>query len=92
MSIIKNLVGQYKFNGVELDVRREFEVDRKRIDIVVLLKPQGIPILIIETKRKENGLPTLKEAGREPTYIATAADVNHQLGVNNLDKVKLIRV
>lgn len=47
---------------------------------------------IIETKRKENGLPTLKEAGREPTYIATAADINHQLGVNNLDKVKLIRV
>lgn len=47
---------------------------------------------IIEDKRKEKGLPTLKQAGREPTYIATAADEKHQLGCNDLSKIKLIQV
>lgn len=47
---------------------------------------------IIEKKRKEHGLPSLKEAGREPTYIATAADKNHQLGCNNLNKIDIQRI
>ena len=47
---------------------------------------------IIEQKRKENGLPTLKQAGREPTYIATAADDQHRLGCNDLNKIHIIRV
>lgn len=47
---------------------------------------------IIEQKRKEMGLPTLKQAGREPTYIATAADDQHRLGCNDLNKIKIIRV
>ncbi len=47
---------------------------------------------IIEKKRKESGKPSLKEAGREPTYIATAADEDHRLGVNDLEKIKLIQV
>jgi len=50
--IIRDLVSRFKFNGFELDVEREFEIDRKSADIVVLLKPQRIPILVIETKRK----------------------------------------
>lgn len=47
---------------------------------------------IIEKKRKENGIAPLKQVGREPTYIATAADKNHQLGCNDLSKIKMIRV
>lgn len=50
--IIRDLVSKFKFNGLELEVEREFEINRKRADIVVLLKPQRIPILVIETKRK----------------------------------------
>ena len=44
---------------------------------------------IIERKRKEHGLPSLAAAGREPTYIATAADSRHRLGQNDLTKIKI---
>lgn len=47
---------------------------------------------IIEQKRQEMGLPTLKQVGREPTYIATAADDRHRLGCNDLNKIEIIRV
>ncbi len=47
---------------------------------------------IIEQKRKEKGLPTLAASGREPTYIATAADANHRLGQNDLSKIKILQV
>ncbi|MEE4310611.1 MAG: DUF362 domain-containing protein [candidate division KSB1 bacterium] len=47
---------------------------------------------IIEDKRKENGLASLKEAGREPTYIHTAADPLHSLGIHDLSKIDLISV
>jgi len=43
---------------------------------------------LIEEKRKEKGLPSLKEAGREPTHIVTAAKKG--LGVDNLDKIEFI--
>ena len=43
---------------------------------------------LIEEKRKEKGLPSLKEAGREPTHIATAAKKG--LGIDNLDKIEFI--
>jgi len=47
---------------------------------------------IIEKKRKEMRLPTLKEVNREPTYIATAADKSHQLGCNDLGKIEVVRL
>jgi len=47
---------------------------------------------IIEDKRKEKGLPSLKQAGREPTYIATAADARHRLGTNDWNSIKLIEI
>lgn len=47
---------------------------------------------IIEDKRKEKGFPALKAVGREPTYIATAADAEHQLGTNNSKKIELIKI
>lgn len=47
---------------------------------------------IIEKKRAEKGMPSLKQAGREPTYIATAADENHRLGCNDLNKIRIEQV
>jgi len=49
-SIIRELVNEHRFNGFELDFKVEFKIDGKYVDIAVLLKPQEIPILIIETK------------------------------------------
>ncbi len=46
---------------------------------------------IIEEKRKEKGMKPLKAEGREPTYIATAADLNHRLGTNNPNRIEIIR-
>lgn len=47
---------------------------------------------IIEAKRAEMGLPTLKAAGREPKYIATAADAAHRLGVNDPARIEKVEV
>lgn len=47
---------------------------------------------IIEEKRKAKGFPSLKAAGREPTYIATAADAEHKLGTDDLNKIELISI
>jgi len=42
---------------------------------------------IIEAKRREAGLPALKEEDREPAYIATAADNEHKLGTNDPQRI-----
>lgn len=47
---------------------------------------------IIEEKRKEKGLPSLKQEDREPRYIFTAADGEHQLGIHNKNKIEVIHV
>ncbi len=47
---------------------------------------------IIDQKRKEAGLKTLKEAGREPKYIATAADEQHRLGTNDLKRIERVEL
>ncbi|RKY86113.1 hypothetical protein DRQ09_06495 [candidate division KSB1 bacterium] len=44
---------------------------------------------LIEEKRKEKGIMSLKEAGREPVYIFTAGDKNHKLGNANPDKIDI---
>ena len=44
---------------------------------------------ILESKRAEVGLSTLEAAGRAPRYIATAADANHKLGVNDPRHINL---
>ncbi|MEJ2053107.1 MAG: DUF362 domain-containing protein [Calditrichaceae bacterium] len=43
---------------------------------------------IIDGKRSEMGLKLLKEVGREPVYIQTAADRNHRLGTNNPNRIE----
>ena len=45
---------------------------------------------MIEQKRKQKGLPSLKQVKREPRYIFTAADKNHRLGVAALQKIKVV--
>ncbi len=47
---------------------------------------------LLERKRAEVGLPTLEAAGREPRYIATAADAAHGLGVNDPQRINLKEV
>ena len=45
---------------------------------------------IIEQWRKDNGLPTLKDAGREPTYIRIASELG--LGVFDKNRISLREV
>jgi uncharacterized protein (DUF362 family) len=47
---------------------------------------------MIERKRAEKGLKTLKAEEREPSYIATAADAEHRLGTNDAKKISLVEV
>lgn len=45
---------------------------------------------MIERKRAERGLKTLAADGREPRYIATAADAEHRLGTNDPGRIVLV--
>jgi len=70
-SVLERFVGQ-KFNGVTITrVQRQYEVEGRRADIAVL-KDDGNPLLIIETKKK-------KERGGswsvERHFIPTSEDV-----------------
>jgi uncharacterized protein (DUF362 family) len=47
---------------------------------------------IIERKRAEQKLNTLQAAGREPRFIALAADARHQLGTNDRNRISLVEV
>jgi hypothetical protein len=47
---------------------------------------------IIEQERKIRGLKSLKDVGREPKYIATAANREHLLGTNNPELIEVIHV
>ncbi len=45
---------------------------------------------VIENIRKENGLPTLKAAGREPSYLKAASELG--LGIFDTNKIRLREV
>jgi uncharacterized protein (DUF362 family) len=47
---------------------------------------------IIERKRAELGLKTLREMKREPLYIARAADARHRLGTNDPASIDVVEV
>jgi uncharacterized protein (DUF362 family) len=47
---------------------------------------------MIERKRAEVGMPTLEAANRPPRYIATAADADHNLGVNDPQRIHLMEI
>lgn len=45
---------------------------------------------LIEAERQKNNYKSLKEVGREPTYINTAANPHHQLGTNDPGRMEVI--
>jgi uncharacterized protein (DUF362 family) len=47
---------------------------------------------LIENKRREQGMPSLKNLDREPLYIHTAADDNHRLGFTNPEQIEVINI
>ena len=47
---------------------------------------------ILEQKRAERGMKSLRALERAPNYIATAADANHRLGTNDPGKIEVVDV
>ena len=47
---------------------------------------------MIENKRAEKSMPPLKQARREPAYIATAADAKHLLGTNDSRRIQQVEI
>ena len=47
---------------------------------------------IIERKRAEKGMKSLKDAGRVPAYIATAADGRHRIGTDDPQRIERVEV
>ncbi len=47
---------------------------------------------LIEAKRTEVGMTSLTEMGREPRYIATAADATHELGTNDTGRIEIVEI
>ena len=45
---------------------------------------------LIEKKRKEKGLPSLKEVNREPKWIETASNLG--LGEGNVEKIEVLKI
>lgn len=45
---------------------------------------------ILDAERKKRGIKSLKEAGREPKYIITAADADHRLGTCDPNKIEQV--
>ena len=50
--LISNIARDKRFAGLTLSVQTELPIDSRRADVAVLKKPDDVPILIIETKRK----------------------------------------
>ena len=47
---------------------------------------------LIERKRSQEGMQSLEELDRKPTYLDTAADPKHKLGTNDPNRIDLIEV
>jgi len=66
--LIANLASSRRFAGLTLSVQTELPIDARRADVVVLKKPEDIPILIIETKRKVERKSYYRIEGRFDPY------------------------
>jgi uncharacterized protein (DUF362 family) len=65
----------------------------KHYSLLVSRDPVAVDAMawkIIDERRKETGMPTVAEAGREPAYIAKAA--SYGLGVDDFEKMDIIRI
>jgi hypothetical protein len=47
---------------------------------------------LIEEIREEEGMKSLRQLGREPTYIHTAADDSHRLGTDDPERIDVVNV
>jgi uncharacterized protein (DUF362 family) len=47
---------------------------------------------MLERQRAAVGLPSLAADGRSPSYIATAADAKHRLGVHESNRIQLLEI
>jgi uncharacterized protein (DUF362 family) len=47
---------------------------------------------IIERKRAEKGMKSLRDLRREPVYISTAADARHKLGTDDPERIAVMEV
>jgi uncharacterized protein (DUF362 family) len=47
---------------------------------------------ILEQKRSEKGMKSLRALGRAPEYIATASDAHHRLGTSDPSKIEVVEV
>ena len=47
---------------------------------------------VVEEHRRDNGLPTLKDAGREPTYIRVAGDLGLSLADKNRIGLREVKI
>jgi uncharacterized protein (DUF362 family) len=45
---------------------------------------------IVERKRAEKGMKSLRALGRAPNYIATAGDANHRLGTSDPSRIEVV--
>ena len=52
----------------------------------------SVALRMLERKRASAGLPSLAADGRAPAYIFTAADANHRLGVDDLNRIRLVEI
>jgi hypothetical protein len=66
--LVANIVRDKRFAGLTLSVQTEFPIDHRRVDIAVLKDPEGVPILIIETKRKVERRGYYKKEGLFDPY------------------------
>jgi hypothetical protein len=66
--LIRDVIRDKRFAGLTLSVQTEFPVNNRRADIVVLKKPDDVPIFIIENKRKIERKGYYKKKGRFDHY------------------------
>ncbi len=69
------------------------EYHYRRNAILVSTDPVALDVIawrMVDAIRNKHGLGTLAEVGRPPTYIATAASADYNLGVGEMGRIQLI--
>lgn len=90
LTICDGTIGQYE--GGPSYIRRWFWYPNM---LLVATDPVALDRIgwdLIEEKRKQEKLPSLKEDEREPRYIFTAADRNHRLGIADIERIRVLNV
>ena len=88
LTILDATIGQYE--GGPSYIRRWFWHPNQLLAAMDPVALDRIGWEMIERKRKQAGLPGLKQAKREPRYILTAADAQHRLGVADRKSIRIL--